>query len=481
MRLTIFTRLMMGYLVIFVLVMAVSVYAILRLYQFNEGTRHILRVDNRILDYERKLTDSILSQIRYEKKYIITKDNVLYDQFLSAKVEFNKYLAEGISMADTSPKKDSLNKVRAHFERYQSLFGEEVEYVRKNHNYPKRWYEQEKEKAADGVLEELENLETYSRQDIYDRMNILGEAGGSARRFAVTMSIVAVLSVVGTSIYITRSITQPLKMLRTKTKEISEGVFNSDLVVPSPPEISDLAKAFNLMCAKLKVVDKLKSDFFSTMSHELRTPLTSIKEGTALLREGVAGAITEKQRRLLTIISEESHRLIGLVNSLLDLSKMEAGMMTYNLEEGSLVPLIDKTITEIGPLVEAKKITVEARIGEALPMIKMDNERMLQALRNLIGNAVKFTPDGGRVGISARPVNHGVEVSVTDTGPGIPAENLTSIFNKFQQATPAGSYSVKGTGLGLAIVKHIITSHGGKVWAESEPGQGSTFIFVLPV
>jgi two-component system sensor histidine kinase GlrK len=295
------------------------------------------------------------------------------------------------------------------------------------------------------------------------------------------MTIVAVLSVVGTSIYITRSITQPLKMLRTKTKEISEGVFNSDLVVPSPPEISDLAKAFNLMCAKLKVVDKLKSDFFSTMSHELRTPLTSIKEGTALLREGVAGTITEKQRRLLTIISEESLRLIGLVNSLLDLSKMEAGMMTYHLEEGSLVPLIDKAIMEIGPLVEAKRITVEAKIGDALPMIKMDNERMLQALRNLIGNAVKFTPSGGRVGISARPINHGVQVSITDTGPGIPAENLTSIFTKFQQAAPAGSYSVKGTGLGLAIVKHIITSHDGKIWAESEPGQGSTFIFVLPV
>ena len=481
MRLTIFTRLMMGYLVIFVLVMAVSVYAILRLYQFNEGTRHILRVDNRILDDERKLTDSILSQIRYEKKYIITKDNVLYDQFLSAKGEFNKYLAEGISMADTSPKKDSLNKAKAHYERYQSLVSEEVEYVRKNQNYSKRWYEQEKEKAADGVLEELENLETYSRQDIYDRMKMLGETGGSARKFAVTMSIVAVLSVVGTSIYITRGITQPLKMLRTRTKEISEGVFNSDLVVPSPPEISDLAKAFNLMCAKLKVLDKLKSDFFSMMSHELRTPLTSIKEGTALLRESLAGGITEKQKRLLTIISEESHRLIGLVNSLLDLSKMEAGMMTYKFEKGNLVPLIDRAVMEIGPLVEAKRITVEAKIGEALPMIKMDNERILQALRNLIGNAVKFTPDGGRVAISARPVNHGVQVSVADTGPGIPAENLNSIFNKFQQAAPAGSYSVKGTGLGLAIVKHIITSHSGKIWAESEPGQGSTFVFVLPV
>ena len=235
------------------------------------------------------------------------------------------------------------------------------------------------------------------------------------------------------------------------------------------------------MCAKLKEVDKLKSDFFSTMSHELRTPLTSIKEGTALLREGVAGTITEKQKRLLTIISEESHRLIGLVNSLLDLSKMEAGMMTYTFEQASLPPLIDKAIMEIGPLVEAKKITVEAKMNEALPLIKMDSERILQALRNLVGNAVKFTPDGGWVGVSARPVNRGVQVSVTDTGPGIPAENLTTIFDKFQQATHAGSYQSKGTGLGLAIVKHIITSHGGKIWAESEPGQGSTFIFILPV
>ena len=481
MKLTIFTRLMIGYLVIFVLVMAVPVYAILRLHQFNTGTRHILNVDNRILDYERKLTDSILSQLRYEKKYVITKDNVRYDQFLSAKAEFNKYLAEAISMADTSPKSDSLKKAKVHYERYLLLVNQEVEYVRKNQNYPKRWYEEEKEKAADEVFEELENLETYSRQDIYDRMKMLGEAGGSARKFAITMAAVAIILVIGTSIYITKSITHPLEMLRTRTKEISEGVFNSDLAVPSPPEISDLAKAFNLMCAKLKVVEKLKSDFFSTMSHELRTPLTSIKEGTALLREGVAGAITEKQRRLLIIISEESHRLIGLVNSLLDLSKMEAGMMTYRFEEGSLAPLIDKAIMEIGPLVEAKRLAVEAKIGEALPMIKMDNERVLQALRNLIGNAVKFTPDGGRVGISARPVNHGVEVSVTDTGPGISVENLTSIFNKFQQATPAGSYSAKGTGLGLAIVKHIITSHGGKIWAESEPGKGSTFIFVLPV
>jgi len=160
---------------------------------------------------------------------------------------------------------------------------------------------------------------------------------------------------------------------------------------------------------------------------------------------------------------------------------MEAGMMAYTFESTPLAPLVDKAMLEIAPLVEAKKISLEKRIDEKLPILKIDRERILQALRNLIGNAVKFTPDKGQVTVLARPVDHGVEVSVVDTGPGIPPENLTTIFNKFQQATPSGPSQASGTGLGLAVVRHIISSHGGRIWAESEPGQGSTFTFVLPV
>jgi len=135
---------------------------------------------------------------------------------------------------------------------------------------------------------------------------------------------------------------------------------------------------------------------------------------------------------------------------------------------------------EMLPLVEAKKIEFEATMTEELPMIKMDDERILQALRNLIGNAVKFTPEGGRVRISARPEAQGLEVSVADTGPGIPKEDIPMIFEKFHQAPVNHSERTHGTGLGLAIVKHIITAHRGRVWAESETGRGSTFSFVLP-
>jgi len=156
-------------------------------------------------------------------------------------------------------------------------------------------------------------------------------------------------------------------------------------------------------------------------------------------------------------------------------------MTTYTFDQGSLAPLILRAITEMTPLIEAKKITLKTKIDEKLPGLKMDRERILQVLRNLIGNAVKFTPEGGQVRVSARLMNREVEVSVSDTGLGITKENLTTIFEKFHQAHLKDSDHIKGTGLGLAIVKHVITAHGGRVWAESEPGQGSSFTFVLPV
>jgi len=332
----------------------VSIYAIVKLHQFKLGTRHILNIDNRILDYERKLTDSLLSHLRYQKKFSITKDIIFYNQFLSEKAEFNKLLNEVLLVADTPDKKDSLNKIKMLYGRYQSLTEEEIEQV-KNNPYQKKWFEREIEKAADRILEELKALEVYAQHDIYNRTKDLGESGTSTRKLAMVMSTIAVLLAILTSFFITRNITNPLAILMEKTKEISKGTFKSDLTITSPPEMLELTKAFNLMCDKLKTVDKMKSDFFSAMSHELRTPLTSIKEGINLLRDGVGGEIPDKQKKLLRILSEESMRLIDLVNSLLDLSKMEAGMMPYAFDRGNPAPMIEKTAVELTPLAESKK------------------------------------------------------------------------------------------------------------------------------
>lgn len=235
------------------------------------------------------------------------------------------------------------------------------------------------------------------------------------------------------------------------------------------------------MCSKLQEIDKMKSDFFSLMSHELRTPLTTIKESTNLFIEGLNGGETiDKKKRLLAIINEECNRLINLVNSLLDLSKMEAGMIEYNFTQADIVSLIKKVTLEMEPLAKTKNIKILTKTNNRLPPVKADCDRLLLAMRNLMGNALKFTPNGGNVSISAQPNEHGLMVSVADTGIGISEEKLSVIFDKYKQATLASPNKIVGSGLGLFIVKEIINAHGGEVWAKSTLGKGSTFTFVLP-
>ncbi len=479
-RLRIFARLIIAYMAILIPIIAVTGYAIFQLKQFGNVTGSILNIDNRVMDYEKKISDSLLSQIRYERKYIISKDESLYAQFLSAKSDFMKYLDEALKLSDTPQKSALLKRIRDYHADYQVLFDREVEYLRAGHSYRQDLYRQEKQSAVEGIMDGLKKLRAACQQDTYDKIKKLGDAGADTGRLTVVMVAAALFWGIIAALFTTRGITKPLYKMMNKTKEISRGVFNGNLNVSSPPEISELARAFNSMCDKLNEIDKMKSDFFSSMSHELRTPLTSIKEGTNLLLEGVGGNISGKQEKILTIISEESNRLINLVNSLLDLSKIEAGMMPFNFKAADIRPLIDKSLSAAEPLAAARKIGLKTAIEKDLPIIRMDCERILQALRNLIGNAIKFTPPGGHVTISAHPAGGGIKVSVTDTGHGIPKESLTTVFEKFEQVPISGGYKIEGTGLGLAIVKNIINTHGGKVWAESELGQGSTFIFVLP-
>ncbi len=480
MRLTIFSRLILGYLLIFILVLAISVYAILQLQQFETVTRSIQELDNQMLESEKRLSDSLLSQMRYERKYVILRDRVLYDQYLLASDDFRKNMDQALLLAATLPQREILSRVKEYYEGYQSLITEEMKFVQANQPYDHARYKQEKEKAVDRILEALKTLAANSRQNTFDKIKNLGEVGADARRVAIFMAILALLGVLTISFFITRSITKPISVLIDKTREIANGVFKGDLHLSSPPEIKELSQAVNFMCDRLRAMDQMKADFFSMMSHELRTPLTSINVGTDMLLHGSGGEITKEQKDILDIIARESQRLIGMVNSILDLAKMEAGMMVFHFNPTDMMPLIHQAIAEIKPLAMGKEIRLQMEDPQSLPVIRMDRERMLQVLRNFIGNAIKFTPRGGQITVSAVPKEGILEVCVKDTGPGIPKENLTIIFEKFQHAPLQRSNSMRGSGLGLAIAKHIITAHGGKVWAESGPGQGSSFFFVLP-
>lgn len=479
MRLSLFSRLTIGYLAIFLIVALVSAYAVLQLRDFRDLTESILRVDTRLLDHEKTLADLLLAQSRAEQKFSITRDEVWYTQFERLQIDFEASLQSAVDLQDRAAN-PVLQQIAKAYRSYDELVADEARLVRAKKTYPQTRYKQDKDALIDSILSALEKIRTNQQRLTYAKVTDLAAAADQAGEFAGLISVACLLAIVLMTLFVTKSITRPIDLLKNKTREISRGNFEGKLLVRSPPEIGELAAAINSMCEKLHELDRLKADFFASMSHELRTPLTSIKEGTGLLLDGVGGEITDKQRKLLGILAEESNRLINLVNSLLDLSKMEAGMMAYDFEMTHVDVLIKRALSEITPLVEAKEIALENAFDTAVPPVKVDPERILQVMRNLLGNAVKFTPKGGLVRIAAQPVNGKVAISVKDSGPGIPQESLTSIFEKFNQGSRQTPHVPQGTGLGLTIAKSIITAHGGKIWAESEPGKGSTFIFVLP-
>ena len=233
---------------------------------------------------------------------------------------------------------------------------------------------------------------------------------------------------------------------------------------------------------QLKKVDKLKDEFLSMVSHELRTPLTSIKAYTETLTDMVGEGDYESEREFLRIISEESERLTRLINDVLDLSKIEAGKMTFYIKEEKLADVISRAVKNMTGFSDSKNISISQIISDESLMVLIDKDRILQVLANLINNAVKFTPEDGTIEVEIKKDDEKFAmVIVKDNGIGIKPEDHAAIFEKFKQSEDIMVRSAGGTGLGLSICKNIVEHFGGKIWVESEYGHGSSFIFTLPL
>lgn len=223
-----------------------------------------------------------------------------------------------------------------------------------------------------------------------------------------------------------------------------------------------------------------KSQFLANMSHELRTPLNAILGYTELMADGVYGAPPEKMSDVLKRVESNGTHLLGLINAVLDLSKIEAGQLKLDLADYSLANVVQTVHSAVEPLAADKKLTFKAEVAPVLPPGHGDERRLTQVLLNLVGNAIKFT-DAGEVIIKANTSDGSFALSVRDTGPGISVADQAKLFQEFQQADNSLTRKKGGTGLGLAISKRIVEMHGGKIWLESQVGQGSTFFVTLPV
>ena len=246
-------------------------------------------------------------------------------------------------------------------------------------------------------------------------------------------------------------------------------------------EIQEKNEQLEVANLNLRDLDRLKSDFVANVSHELRTPLTAIKGAVDLILREVAGPLTERQTHYLSRVRSNTQHLAGLINDLLDLSKIEEGKIELHAAHLSLGGLVLEVMETLKPIAAEKPIELEITTSEPSILVWADRDKITQVLTNLIGNAIKFTPPHGRVTVSSASYDTGwVRVSVSDTGPGVSANERERIFDKFYQVAESGGSKPKGTGLGLAIAKTLLELHGGKIWVESEPSHGSTFYFTLP-
>jgi signal transduction histidine kinase len=307
----------------------------------------------------------------------------------------------------------------------------------------------------------------------------------NSRNLLIGVGLGSLALAVALALLLSSSVVMPLRRTRTRLAAIAARDFSTPVEVPNRDEIGGLAADVNSMSDELQRVyreletaSKHKSDFLANMSHELRTPLNAVIGFSEILHEQMFGELNERQLAYVDDIRAAGQHQLSLINDVLDLAKIEAGRMELELSEVSLPVVLRSAVSmhaerakqagiELGLKTEPEEITITA-----------DERRVRQVVFNLLSNAVKFTPPQGRIDVSARAENGQVEVAVADTGPGIPAADLDTIFEEFEQ-TDAGK-QVEGTGLGLPLSRKLVELHGGRLWAESEPGHGSTFRFTLP-
>jgi two-component system OmpR family sensor kinase len=305
----------------------------------------------------------------------------------------------------------------------------------------------------------------------------------------VATGVVALLVSTGVAFLVARSIAKPLKRITTATEEIARGNYEGQLDITSPEEIHRLATSFNAMAREVEASRQAQRDFVANVSHDLKTPLTSIQGFSQAILDGTA-ASEDSRLRAAQVIHEEADRMTHLVDDLLDLAQIEAGQVVMAREPVALPFLLRDCAEKMALRAQQADVRLEVH-SEGELVVSGDRDRLAQVVSNLIDNALKHTPAGGRITLTARPLvvepaKRGeppvskAEIAISDTGEGIPPEDLSRIFERFYRGDKSRGKSGRGAGLGLAIVREIVQAHGGEIRAESVLGLGTRITLTLP-
>jgi signal transduction histidine kinase len=478
------TKLLMAFLVIEALLVSVGVIGLLSLREADQRANQVVALQHKIEAYRQMQHDTLRQLYGVSAALALPNETTL----AAALRQINQF---GYDLDRVSfVAKDEvalLNQLREEYARFIAVVSHVVGLI---HNGRAAEAKQSEIAELGPLADKLERL----TNQLVNRAEADLVAGIDASRQTYAKSQILVAAVALASLVLTlvlghaisRSVIDPVHVIHDGLNRIAVGDFTRRIEVPNRDELGELAAHVNSACDELQQLyrsleeaSRHKSQFLANMSHELRTPLNAVLGFSELLLDGIYGDPPEKMRSALERIQRNGRHLLGLINDVLDLSKIEAGQLRLSLADYSVEELVSGVYTSVESLAAEKNLGLRTAVPAGLPPARGDERRLAQALFNLVGNAIKFT-DAGAVRIEVEAKGDSYKFSVEDTGPGIDEADQAKIFQEFQQVDNSITKTKGGAGLGLAIVKRIVEMHGGRIWIESRLGQGATFSFLVP-
>jgi signal transduction histidine kinase len=478
-------KLLAAFLAIVVLLIAVGAVGLRVLGQVNQRAEDLVHLQRKIAAY-RQLQHDTTGQLYSVASALLVPDERTLEATLRQLNQFGYDLDRLQFVARDEA--ELLARVRQDYEEFITVVSQVIDLLRTGRATAGRELQQTRASALADRLERLTNeLVNKAEADMVASIEASHEAYLVSRWVVIGFAVGSILLALVLGYAISWSIIGPVQRMDARLREITAGDFAGRVAVPNRDELGALAANLDRMSmelgrlyGQLEAASRHKSEFLANMSHELRTPLNAIIGFSEVLQERMFGELNDKQAEYVQDIHASGQHLLALINEILDLSKIEAGRMELEPSTFDVAAMLEGAVMLVRDRAARRGITLELRIDPAVRELVADERKVRQVVVNLLANAVKFTPEGGRITLTAEPADGGVAVAVADTGVGIAPEDQATIFEEFRQVG-SGASRREGTGLGLALARRFVELHGGRIGVTSELGKGSTFTFALPM
>jgi two-component system, NtrC family, sensor histidine kinase GlrK len=477
-KLTIYKKMMIGFVTIILLMSIVSAYMVFELNAVSNAAHTTLTSDVQSINIAKQLHGPLYEEERFAQKYLISHDNAYFALFSEENTSFSDDLDSLMGIQSDPQKLEALRFVRTKHDAFaQAVYTEQV-FAQTARKKFVGTFDQNEFQTFEVIRIELDRFIKMNQVSIDKAMTNVETTTQESARIALLLTTGALLVALTIAFFITRTITRPIEAVIRGTQQIARGAFEP-IRVPSHDETALLADAVNDMGNQLKQINEYKAGMMRQISHELRTPLQTILSAQYILSEQKLGRLNPEQVRLLGSMRSNIDKLIKFTNAFLDIAKIEAGKMEYEMVLADLLSIVASAVEDAQVLAERKGVQISVS-ASPIPYVMADVEKLSQVFGNLVSNAIKYTGKGGQITIAVARNKAGARITLADTGVGIAPEDLPKIFTKFYQASNASKAGAKGTGLGLALVKAFVEGHGGTVSVASTVNVGTTFTIDLP-